>query len=214
MFGQNNVDKFRDLRSLISGAVRPLDLIDCNGRYGINICSVGIDARVAADVHKYSRIPLIGGATGYVVSLIANVIRGVGQKFRITTETGTLEMPVTLICACNGRFYGGGFNPIPDALPHDGILEYLIVNAVSRLKISQVAGKYAKGRFREYPDLITYIRGSHMQIESDTEFVVNIDGEIIYTDNISFNLVPKGINFIFPQEIGFFATVAADNAIK
>ena len=205
MFGRDNADRFRNLRSLIGGIVRPLDLIDCNGRYGINICSVGIDARVAADVHKYSRIPLIGGATGYVVSLIANVIRGVGQRFRITTEAGTREMPITLVCACNGRFYGGGFNPVPDALPHDGVLEYLIVKAVSRFKISQLAGQYAKGRFREYPDLITYIRGSHMQIESDREFVVNIDGEIISADKISFDLVPEGINFIFPQEVDFFS---------
>lgn len=204
LFGQSNADKFRNLHSLIDGVVRPLDLIDCSGRYGINICSVGIDARVAADVHKYSHIPLIGGATGYVVALVVNVIKGVGQKYRITTEAGVMEMPITLICACNGRFYGGGFNPVPEAMPHDGVLEYLIVKAVSRLKISHVAGKYAKGRFREYPNLITHVRGSYMEIESDRKFVVNIDGEIIYAEKISFNLVPKGINFIFPAGIDFF----------
>ena len=45
-FGIENVEKFRDLQALSSGSIRPLDLIDCNGRLGINICSVGIDARV------------------------------------------------------------------------------------------------------------------------------------------------------------------------
>ena len=203
-FGKEDMDRFRDLRALVNGTVRPIDLIDCNGRYGISICSVGIDARVGRDVHKYSKIPLIGGATGYVISLLVNVLKGVGQKFRVTTETETIEKDLALVCACNGRYYGGGFNPVPDAIPDDGILEYLIIDAVSRLKVAQVVGMYAKGRFREIKDHITYVRGGFMEIEGDREFVVNIDGETIVTDKVSFNIVPKGVNFIFPLGMKFF----------
>ena len=199
-FGQENVSKFRDLRALVGGAARPLDLIDCGGRYGINICSVGIDARVGADVHKYSGIPIIGGATGYVAALVANVIKGVAQRFRITTESGTQDADITLACACNGRFYGGGFNPVPDAVPDDGQLEYLVIKAVSRFVIASVVGKYAKGKYRELSQYITHRSGRSMEIESDIEFVVNIDGESIYAKKISFNIIPKGVNFIFPFE--------------
>jgi len=199
-FGRENIEKFRNLSALAGGDVRPIDIIDCSGRYSINICSVGIDARVARDVHKYSSIPIIGGATGYVVALAVNVIRGVGEKFRITTEDGAGDRKITLACACNGQFYGGGFNPVPDAKPDDGIIEFLTITAVSRLKVAQIVGKYAKGQFREYPDLITYTRGDYMEFESDKEFVVNIDGETIQTSHIYFKLVPKGINFIFPSE--------------
>jgi len=203
-FGQGNLDKFRDLRSLAEGTIHPLDLIDCNGRYGINICSVGIDARVGRDVHKYSSIPILGGATGYKVALLVNVIKGVTQRFRITTKDGVLERKLTLICACNGRFYGGGFNPVPDALPNDGIIEYLIIDGVSRLRVAQIVGRYAKGLFRELPDVITHIRGIHMEIECSHEFVVNIDGEIISAKSIYFRSVPKGVNFIIPSGIEHF----------
>lgn len=199
-FGTETLEKFRDLNALAKGTVRPLDLIDCNGRYGINICSVGIDARVGRDVHKYSNIPVIGGATGYVVALLVNVIKGVTQKVRITTEGGgCVEREITLACACNGCFYGGGFNPVPDAVPDDGILEYLIVKPVSRLKVAQIVGRYSKGKYREFPDIIEHHRGTCLQIASEEEFVVNIDGEIIHTKDISFKAVPKGINFIFPE---------------
>jgi len=200
-YGHENVEKFRDLQALSTGTIRQLDLIDCDGRYGINICSVGIDARVGADVHKYSNIPIIGGATGYVVSLVVNVIKGVTQKFRITVDGTVIDKKITLACACNGRFYGGGFNPVPDAIPDDGILECLIVEPVSRLKVAQLVGRYSQGRFREFPGFFTYIRGSGMEIECDQEFVVNIDGEAIFAEKISFKLVPKGINFIFPEGV-------------
>jgi len=197
-FGKENVDKFRDLRALAGGTVKPLDLIDCSGRYSINICSVGIDARVARDVHKYSSIPVIGGATGYVIALAANVIKGVGEKFHVTTDDGARDMEITLACACNGRFYGGGFNPVPDAMPDDGIIDFLIIDSVSRLKVAQIVGKYAKGQFRDYPNLITYMRAGFMGFESSQEFVVNIDGETILAKSICFRIAPKAINFIFP----------------
>ena len=198
-FGAENVGKFKDLKLLTEGTVRPVDLIDCSGRYGINICSVGIDARVGRDVHKYSSIPVIGGATGYVVALLVNVIKGVKQKFKITTENSVQESEITLVCACNGRYYGGGFNPVPDALPDDGVLEYLIVDGVSRLKVAKIVGKYAKGKFREFPDIITHIRGKNLEIEAESEFVVNIDGETISTNRIYFKVVTKGVNFILPK---------------
>ena len=204
MFGQNNIGKFRNLQSLTTGAVRPLDLIDCNGRYGINICSVGIDARVGADVHRYSSIPIIGGATGYVTALVVNVIKGVAQRLRITSGDLVVDKSVTLVCACNGRFYGGGFNPVPDAIPDDGILEFLVVDEVSRFKIAKVVGKYAKGRYRELGDIIKHIRGTNMVLESDKDLVVNVDGEIITARNVSFKVVPRGVNFIFPLDLDFF----------
>ena len=208
-FGPDNIDKFRDLKALAAGSVRQLDLIDCDGRYGINICSIGIDARVGADVHKYSKIPIIGGSTGYVVSLVVNLIKGVAKKFRITTDDNvTINKKITLACACNGRFYGGGFNPVPEAIPDDGILEILVIEPVSRLKAAKIVGRYAKGRYREFPDLIKYIRGTRIEIESDRKFVVNIDGEVVSTDKISFKLIPKGINYIFPAEFNYDEAVS------
>ena len=198
-FGRDNLHKFRDLRALASGEVRSLDLISCNGRFGINICSVGIDARIGNDVHKYSSIPIIGGATGYVVSLIVNVIKGVKQNFRISCDELNQEKPITLVCACNGRYYGGGFNPVPEALPDDGFIDFLIVDAVSRLKVAKIVDKYAKGQYREHLDIITYIRGKNMLVEGDEEFVVNVDGEIIRTDKILFEIVPGGVKFLLPQ---------------
>jgi len=198
-FGKENAHKFCNLESLIAGEVRALDIIDCDGRYGVNICSVGIDARVANDVHKYSKIPVIGGAAGYVVALLANIIKGVKQNVKITYDDVIHETPTTLICACNGRFYGGGFNPVPDAIPDDGIIDFLIVDGVSRLKIAQIVGKYADGKYKELRNFITHIRGTEMLIEGNSELTINIDGEIIKADKISFKLIPKGVKFLFPK---------------
>jgi YegS/Rv2252/BmrU family lipid kinase len=209
MFGPEDEAKFRDLRLLLGGFERPVDLIELqtpagDGRFGVNICSVGIDARIGTDVHKYSRIPLIGGATGHVVSMFVNLMRGVNQRLKITTAELSLDGSFALVCACNGRFYGGGFNPVPEALPDDGIIEFLIVKEVTRLKFIRVVGKYAKGKYREFSDIITHLRGNTMRIESETELAVNVDGELIRAKDIIFKLIRGGVNFFFPSGMVFF----------
>ncbi|MCE6983484.1 lipid kinase, partial [Pseudomonas frederiksbergensis] len=51
MFGEEK-DRFFDLSDLVRGEVRPLDVMECCGRYAVNICSVGIDARIGTEVHQ------------------------------------------------------------------------------------------------------------------------------------------------------------------
>ena len=90
-FGEEH-DRFRNLEELIEGEVRKLDVIDCNGRYSINICSVGVDARIAADVHKYGAMPLLGPGSAYITSLIVNLAKGITDRIRVI---------------CDGKLYYG-----------------------------------------------------------------------------------------------------------
>ena len=198
MFGPDSA-LFLDLDALISGEIGPMDLIDVNGRKCLNIASVGIDARVGIDVHKYSQLPVIGGAGGYVISLIVNVIKGINRHFHGYVEGEELDGKFALICVCNGQYYGGGFNPTKTAVPDDGVLEMLIVNKVSRITLARLLKYYASGRYAEYPDVIKYVPGRHIVIEDDREFSVSIDGEAMFTKRADMRLVRNGVNFIYPK---------------
>lgn len=200
MFGDEK-DCFRDLNALLDGWVHPIDVIDCNGRSSVNICSVGIDARVGCSVHQYSRLP---GVAGYVVSLIANVFQGLTTTMRVRVGDFTSAGKHTLVCACNGRYYGGGFNPSPDARPDDGVLDIYVVKGVSLLKAAGLIGKYASGRGQEAPDYITRLQGTELEIELDEEDVVNIDGEALTAKNIRMKLLPGAVNLIVPATMHFF----------
>ena len=202
-FGEER-ERFRDLEELLNGEVRKLDVIDCNGRYSINICSVGIDARIGTDVHKYSTIPVIGGATGYVTSLAVNLFKGIKDELRVICDGKLYYGEMSLVCVCNGSYYGGGFNPVPEARTDDGLLDILIVKGVSRLTFLKVVGAYAKGRYADQPGLITHVQSSTIDIESEKELVVNVDGEAIYGKKISMRLVPRGVNFIVPANMAYF----------
>ena len=203
MFGEEK-DMFRDLEALLEGSEHLIDLIDCNGRYSANICSVGIDARIGTSVHKYSKLPVIGGAAGYVVSLIVNVLKGITRKMRIRAEGFSAEGEHTLVCACNGRYYGGGFNPSLDARPDDGLLDIFIVDKVGLLHVAALIGKYASGRSDQVPKYIHHLRTDAIDIDFEEDNVVNVDGEALYTDKVRMRLIPGCLRLIVPKGLHFF----------
>lgn len=204
MFGDEQ-ELFRDLDALLDGTVQPIDLIECNGRYSANICSVGIDARIGTSVHKYSKIPLIGGATGYVVSAVVNMFKGIATPMEIICDGQRFSGRHTLVCACNGRYYGGGFNPCPAARPDDGIMDVFVVKKVSILQFATLIGKYAAGKADEMTGLVTHLHSSgELRIHCEKEDVANIDGEALYATDFCFRMVPGAMNLIVPKGMRFF----------
>ena len=195
MFGEEK-DRFFDLSDLVRGEVRPLDVMECCGRYAVNICSVGIDARIGTEVHQYH--------DSYVLSAVANLFKGIAQPLTVRGCGMDYSGGTSLICACNGRFYGGGFNPITDSRPDNGKLEFLVVRDVSRLQFIRLVGKYAKGRYRELEKFITHLEGGHLEIDSEQDLVVNIDGEALWSKHVNFDLIPGGVNFLVPANMAFF----------
>ncbi len=209
-FGKD-VSLFRDLEALVYGESRPLDVIDCNGRLGISICSVGIDARIGGDVHKYSKIPLIGGATGYVTSLVVNIIKGINRELDVHVNGRTYSGGCTLVCACNGNYYGGGFNPVPEAEVDDGMIDFLIVEPVSRIGFLQLVGRYSKGRYKEI-DKAKYERGTKMEILSAEELAINVDGEILRDKRVTLEMRPGAVRFVLPKNAAFLRKRGKDAA--
>ena len=160
-------DAFRDLDRLLDCQEVTFDLMKVNGDICLNIASVGLDARIGTAVSNYKRIPLLQGFRAYAASTVINVIRGISEHYVIKINGQTIDGQQTMICACNGRYYGGGFNPVPTADPTDGILDVLVVRKVSRLQVPGVVGKYKAGRYKELPHLVTHYRTDKVEILCD-----------------------------------------------
>lgn len=204
MFGEEK-DMFRDLGALIDGSEHPIDLIECNGRYCANICSVGIDARIGTSVHKYSSLPLIGGKGGYIVSTVVNVFKGITRKMHIMADGFNKAGKFTLVCVCNGRYYGGGFNPTTTARPDDGMLDIFIVRDVNIIVLARLIGEYAAGKSDLYPKYITHLRGDRVDINFEEDNVINIDGEALFSKHAAISLIHNAVNLIVPRGMQFFA---------
>lgn len=198
IFGED-MPLFSDLHALAKGESLPIDLIKVGDRYGVNICSVGVDARIGTDVHKYSKLPLIKGLGAYILSLIVNLIKGIGREMSISIDEQNFPTAkYTLLCCCNGSYYGGGFHPVPEARPDDGQLDFLVVKNVSRIGFIRMVGRYAQGRYKELPHMVTHVSGNKLKLSAPKEFVINIDGEAITSNTTEFELVSGALRFVMP----------------
>ena len=157
---------FFDLERLLDAEETQFDMIRCNDDLALNICSVGLDARIGTDVARYKRLPLLQGFRAYAASTVVNVIRGIAEHYVIEINGERIDGDATMVCVCNGRYYGGGFNPIPEADPADGKLDVLVVRKVSRLQVAGVVGKYKDGRYKELSHLARYFQTDRVTITS------------------------------------------------
>lgn len=204
IFGKDCRAYFSNLAALVDGPQAAFDLMDCNGKLGIGVACSGLDARVAADVHKYKSLPLVTGIGAYILSLAANVLfKSIAQPTLVQLGPRRLDEDTTIICICNGRYYGGGFMPVGEAMPDDGILDILVVPAVTRRTFLQLVGKYAKGRYRAFPELIWDYHGSAVSFSSQQELVVVVDGEVMRDTSFTVCLSPLKINFFYPEGLSY-----------
>lgn len=196
---------FSDLERLLDGEETQFDLIQCQDSYAINVCSMGLDARIGTDIARYKRLPLVSGSGAYILSTLVNVLRGIHQPCRLEIGDEVIDGEQTMVFIANGRWYGGGFHPVPEAEPDDGMLEVLIVKAVSRLKVAQVIGQYKAGGYRRFPDIILHRRCRALTVHCEKDSVINLDGELRRGRDVTIRVAKEKIRFFFPRGLQWHA---------
>ena len=199
IFGSDYRELFYDLEALAAGPQTPFDLIDCNGKLGIDVVCCGVDARIGAGVHRYKNWHFVSGMGAYVLSLIEHVLlKGITRPMRVELGGQVLEGETTLVCVCHGRHYGGGFMPVPEAMPDDGVLDMLHIKGVTLLQLPALIGKYVKGQYRQLPKFVTHHHGRSVTFSSPEELVCVVDGEVMRDNAFTVQLSERKVNFFYP----------------
>ena len=210
IFGPEGRRKFIDLAALREGPQAEFDLMDCNGLLGINTVCAGIDARVADDVGRFKRLPGVSGTGAYVLSLANQVSKGLTQPMRVDMGPIHYEGPTTILCVCNGRYYGGGFYPVPEAMPDDGVLDMLFIGDISMPLLAKYIGKYSSGRYKECPpELVRSYHGEEVTFSSEEELVAVVDGESLRGHGFTVRRSERKISFFYPLGVGYGARTPA-----
>lgn len=195
----NEPARFSNLDDLLDGEEAAFDLIQCGKYYALNICSIGVDARIGTEVAKYKRWPGVSGHGAYLLSTVTNFVKGIHEPYIVEFEGERIEGEKSMICICSGRYYGGGFNPVPEAQPDDGLLDLLIVEAATRLQVAQVIGHFKAGKHKQFPALFQHRRVKEVTVHCRKSTVINLDGEARFGTDVTFRVVPGGLRFFYPK---------------
>ncbi|WP_432548536.1 diacylglycerol/lipid kinase family protein [Kineococcus sp. SYSU DK004] len=154
--------------ALESGRARAVDAVHVtgddpggsgSGRWFASILGAGVDARVNARANRW-RWPT--GPSRYTLAALRElaVVRPVG--LRVVLEgvpdggdrgdgVRVLERPTLLVAVANTRCYGGGLLMAPHADPTDGLLDVVVIDALSPLAALTVFPLLRSGRHLRHP---------------------------------------------------------------
>jgi len=180
----------------IFGDITEVDVATCNDRKFINIASVGLDAEIAAGTESMKKY--FSGSKAYLASVIKTLFTYKGQKMNINIDGTEIEKEVLLSAIANGKYYGGGIMPAPDANIHDQLLDICIVNRFPLLKEFILLPRYLKGKHKGLKG-VTFTRGKRIEITSPKQMTVNFDGEVFKDDRVVFQLLDQPIKVIVPK---------------
>ncbi|NCC75027.1 MAG: diacylglycerol kinase family lipid kinase [Clostridia bacterium] len=195
----SSLDVDQLLSRLTMPQIRPIDVLEVNGRMCLNITSFGFDTRVQSLMMAINRRLRWLGRLSYPLAIVIGLLGHRTFSFSCALDGGPRENVHYILAAlCNGRFYGGGFNPAPGASVEDGKIEWVQVDPLSLPRILGLIPKYKQGRHLGDPAVHSRtISEGHVWAMPGQVLLGNVDGELFETTEITFKVWPAAIRFAF-----------------
>jgi diacylglycerol kinase family enzyme len=146
--------------------------------YFMNVAGAGIDGAIVQQIQRKSR-GHNKGKLAYLMGLIVGLFNYNAPTVSITIagETFFSGKPF-LISAAKGRYFGGGMQISPQALPDSGSLDITVVKRVGKRKIFPQLYKLFNGQI----DTVSFIQKANtdaLHVTASAPMAIQADGELV-----------------------------------
>jgi diacylglycerol kinase (ATP) len=163
------------MRAVDLGRVR---VGDNTPRFFINALGVGLDAQVAAESLKLTKLK---GLAVYLVAIIRALANYKAHPMTVEYDGNRVHRRLLFASSANGRCQGGGFWLTPDALVDDGLLDLCMVDNMRLDEIIRYIPKLMEGTHTGLKQ-VTMGRARNISVTCAAPIPVATDGEVIATD--------------------------------
>ena len=197
-------EKFMDIQALLNAPTQKLDLLKVGDRYSNNVVNFGFDTTVAITINKQREKTGHGGKSAYTKGIITALLTSMKNKCKVRADGEVLNPDGrALLCTlANGQYVGGSFKCAPRAKTDDGLIEVCLIKPISRLRFVKILGPYTEGKHLDdesMKDIIVYRQAKKVEIVAPEGFAYSLDGEVIYEDRFTVEVVEHALNFAVPE---------------
>lgn len=196
----NGRDIYEIIERTIQGKERLIDLAKVNGRYFANISSMGFDGEVVYNTSRFKKLPAVSGRMAYILGVFYSLIRCKNYHLNISIDGEHIETESLLTAIANGRYYGGGMMPAPEAVLDDGLLDVCLIKKVNRLKLLRFFPKFIKGTHGSIEE-VSFYKGRRIEVKCNEDIFLNLDGEVSRVREAVFEVIPQGICIVMPRQL-------------
>ncbi len=172
------------LEIIFAGKAEFIDSFYINQKFSCMLCGLGFDAQVAHDFAKQKK----RGLATYVKQSAKNFFKANPYPFELIINDKSLNIEAFFISIANSNQFGNNFTIAPQASLHDGLLDIVVVNKMSKLRmIWTVLKQIRNGQVRMYEDKkyhrndIHYFQTKKLSIKNPSLAPLHIDGDPVET---------------------------------
>lgn len=188
------------LEDLIHGEERTIDVAKLNDKYYLNISSIGFDASVVNNARYYKKYKFISGPMAYAIAVIKTLFTFKPMELTFKIDGEETKGNMYLIAVANGKCYGGGIKIAPKAKLDDGLLDIYAIKKPKVHRLIRFLPMVVSGKDTSRIDEIKYIKCSKIQVIAKKETIINLDGEILFSKDLTFEVIPSVLKVRVPKK--------------
>lgn len=187
---------------IFTGRAVDVDSFYINNKFSCNLSGLGFDAQVAHDfAHQQKR-----GLVTYIKQSIKNFFAAKPYPFEIVLDGQSTKSEAFFISIANSNQFGNNFTIAPQASLHDGLLDIVVVNKMSKLRMIWAVLKQIRfGQVRLYQEKkyhrneIQYFQTKKLTIKNPGLAPLHIDGDPAETAvAFEIEIIEKAFKLLMP----------------
>jgi len=195
-----NIKKALDC--VFAGNAVNIDSFYINKKFSCMLCGLGFDAQVAHDFAKQKK----RGLSTYIKQSLKNFFKAQHYNFEIILDGKSINSEAFFISIANSNQFGNNFTIAPQASLHDGLLDIVVVNKMSKLRIIWTILKQIRnGQLRLYEDKkyhkngIHYFQTKKITIKNPELAPLHIDGDPAETSEVfEIEIIENAFKLLIP----------------
>jgi len=214
IFGENNIDSFRDIPSLVKGDAIQTDIIKWGENYALNSCYIGMNSAI---LKKIKDLKSNMGKNSFIVfsklSSYFNTLFGAFNKniaareYKINIDDTDYSGQYCLIHVANTPYHAGRMTGISGAKPDDGLLDIALIKSSHPMKTLSSMRRYSRGK---RPKNCVIVHGKKISIQAAGQMWIQLDNEYIQDTNINMSVVNHAVQIVTVNSLTYpLASVAA-----
>ena len=214
IFGENNIESFRDISSLVQGEAISTDIIKWGLNYALNSCYIGMNSGISKNI-KGLKSSLNKGSF-IVFSKISSFINHIltsfdrqlaAREYTITIDDQDYSGHYCLIHIANGPYFEGKLTGVSKASPNDGFLDIALIKSSHPMRTLLSISRYSRGK---RPKSCVMVQGKKITVKSSSRMWIQLDNEYIRDRNVELSVVPNAVQMVTVNNLSYPSVSASD----